>query len=454
MDPDPRSWKCPSGDPPQSLPALALGCPTAKGAFIYGPRCHPEWHAGHFHQFFSKGPMAIVKDLDQHYIDTQLICPPGKARTEFVDPQRSGLYIEVRAASPGQGTYYLRYKDGSGKTCHVKLGKTSNMSLLEARAAAITQKAKLASQPIAPGAPVAALNPVAPPTAAAPGVMTVDTFVTEHYQPYAKMHKRSWKRDEQLYQRIKPRFGHLPLTGITKYAAQQMQAALMAEGLAKATVNHHVQLLRRLCNLAVQWDMLEKNPLVGVQMLFVDNQRDTYLNDEQVERLVQTLRTHSNRTVAMIVMFLLSTGARLREGMGAEWKDIDQVAKMWRIPATNSKSKRMKQLPLNDNALWVLGQLESKEKSPYVFPSPVTGKPYTFITYAWRTIKKRAGIPDNMRLHDLRHTFATRLACAGRSMFELQMLLGHADPRMTQRYAHLSPQRARDASNAGLFAIA
>lgn len=397
--------------------------------------------------------MAIVKDLDQHYIDTRLVCPPGKARTEIVDPQRSGLYIEVRAASPGQGTYYLRYKDGTGKTCHVKLGKTSELSLLEARAAAVTRKAALTSHAVTSSSPVAALKPVAPPTAAAPGVMTVDTFVTEHYRPHAKMHKRSYLRDDQLYKRIKPRFGHLPLTGITKYAVQQMQTALLAEGLAKATVNHHVQLLRRYCNLAVQWDMMEKNPLTGVQMIYVDNQRDTYLNDEQVTKLVETLKTHKNRTVALIVMFLLATGARLREGMSAEWKDIDQAGKMWRIPATNSKSKRMKQLPLNDNALWVLEQLESKGKSPYLFPSPATGKSYTFITYAWRTIKKKAGIPDNMRLHDLRHTFATRLVSAGCSLYEVQMLLGHADPRMTQRYAHLSPKRALDASNTGTFAI-
>jgi integrase len=93
-------------------------------------------------------------------------------------------------------------------------------------------------------------------------------------------------------------------------------------------------------------------------------------------------------------------------------------------------------------------------KSPYLFPSPATGKSYTFITYAWRTIKKKAGIPDNMRLHDLRHTFATRLVSAGCSLYEVQMLLGHADPRMTQRYAHLSPKRALDASNTGTFAIA
>jgi len=284
--------------------------------------------------------------------------------------------------------------------------------------------------------------------------MTLDTFVTEHYRAYAKQNKRSYLRDDQLYKRLKPRFGHLPLTGITKYGVQQMQTALLDEGLARATVNLHIQMLRRYCNLAVQWDLLDRNPLTGVQLLHLDNQRETYLSEEQVTTLVEVLQTHENRTVALIVMFLLSTGARVMEGLSAQWKDVDLASKTWRIPATNSKSKKVMSKPLNENALWVLEQLGSKDTSPYLFPSPTTGKSYTFIRYAWQTIKRKANIPADVRLHDLRHTFASRLVSAGCSLYEVQMLLGHADSRMTQRYAHLSPQRALSASNAGTFAIA
>lgn len=63
--------------------------------------------------------MAIIEKLDQAFVDSNLHCPAGKARVEFVDPMRTGMYIEVRATSPGQGTYYLRYKDASNKTCHL-----------------------------------------------------------------------------------------------------------------------------------------------------------------------------------------------------------------------------------------------------------------------------------------------------------------------------------------------
>ncbi len=153
------------------------------------------------------------------------------------------------------------------------------------------------------------------------------------------------------------------------------------------------------------------------------------------------------------MLFLLSTGARLREGLCAEWKQVDVNTAVWRIPATNSKSKKLKSLPLNKGALWVIEQLDSEGKSGYLFPSPATGKPYTTITRAWYVIRTAAGLPSNTRIHDLRHTFASRLVSAGRSLFEVQMLLGHSDPRVSQRYAHLSSKRALEASDSAAFAV-
>lgn len=125
---------------------------------------------------------------------------------------------------------------------------------------------------------------------------------------------------------------------------------------------------------------------------------------------------------------------------------------MWKIPAPTSNSKNVKHLPLNVNALWVIEQLESEGKSGYMFPSPATGKPYTTITRAWNVIRRAAGSPSNTRIHDLRHTFASRLVSAGRSLFEVQILLGHSDPRVSQWYAHLSLKRAQEGSEGAAFA--
>lgn len=411
--------------------------------------------------------MAIIQNLDQHYVDRELRCPEGKSRVEIVDPQRTGLYIEVRATSPGTGTYYLRYKDAAGKTCHRKIARTHEMTLEEARRAAL--RLKIERGQVAPADPAESARDAAPKAPAevpepapaamrerpADGALTLDTFMTQDYFPHAKVHKRSWARDEQLYRlRIKEKFGDLPLSGITRLEVQRFQNSLVAEGLSSASVNHHVQLLRRICNLAVSWELLGKNVLTRIPLLTLDNMVDRFLDGEQVARLVEVLKTDSNRTVCLILMFLLATGARLNEALYAEWKQVDLENAVWKIPATNSKSKRMKHLPLNTSALWIIEQLDTEGESDLLFPSPATGKPFTTITRQWYRLRKKAGIPAEFRIHDLRHTFASRMVSAGRSLPEVQKLLGHADARTTQRYAHLAMTSAREASNAAAFAVA
>ena len=400
--------------------------------------------------------MTVIQNLDQHYIDTQLVCPPGTSRVEIVDPQRTGLYIEVRARSPLQGTWYLRYKNGTGKTCHQKIGRTGDLKLTQAREAAAKFKATLGSDQVvrATSEPRAAPPPVgtAEPQS---GSMTLDVFWTEHYLPHAKIKKRSWKRDEELYVLLKPKFGHLPLRGIARRAVSEFQNSLVTEGrLAKSTINQYLVLMRRLLNLGVQWELLDRNVLTRIELLHLDNQVEHYLDDAQLESLLEVLKTDDNRLVCLILLFLLSTGARRAEGLKAEWAQVDLKRRIWRIPATNSKSKKHKNLPLNDSAMWVIEQLTSKGNSQYLFPSPATGRPFREITRVWYRLRKKAGLPSNFRIHDLRHSFASRLVSAGRSLYEVQMLLGHADPRMTMRYSHLSNKAMQEASNAATLNVA
>jgi integrase len=157
--------------------------------------------------------------------------------------------------------------------------------------------------------------------------------------------------------------------------------------------------------------------------------------------------------VSLIVLFLLSTGARLGETLKAEWKQIDRASSNWTVPATNAKSKKVNHKALNVNALQVLDKLESHGRSPYLFPSPATGKPYVTITRAWYTIRKAAGLTEEFRIHDLRHTFASRMVSAGMSLFDVQHQLSHADPRTSQRYTHMSNERAQKAVNAAAFTM-
>jgi integrase len=390
-------------------------------------------------QFFNDMPIA---KLTPHIIANSLICPDNKSRIELCDTDLPGLYIEVRSTSPGQGTYYFRYKNRERKTCHQKVGRTTDISLTEARKKARQLKAEihLGADPRGQAK-------------AEKAVLTFDDFFTDHYLPYVKPRKRSWKRDEELYRlRIRAVFGQKRLNQITRQQVQTLHASVLAQGLAPATADHHVKLLRQALNRAIEWDLLDKNPIAGVELFNTDNKVEHLLSDAQLQSLLTVLRTHSNRAVCQIALFLLSTGCRLNEALKATWSQIDEGNRVWRIPASNSKSKKVRSVPLNDSALDVLRQLDTKDTFDHLFINKMTKKPYTTIMKVWSRLRQQAGLP-HLRIHDLRHLYASFLVNAGRSLYEVQQILGHSSPNVTQRYAHLSTKSLQDAAGSASLAI-
>jgi site-specific recombinase XerD len=372
--------------------------------------------------------------LTPAFIATKLQCPEGKRHIEYCDKQMRGLFIEVASGASGStATWNYRYKE-NGKTKTCRLGRLADITLDDARKQVALLKAEHA------------LGRHAVKQELEDGI-TLDRFWREHYLPYASEYKRSIGRDKQLYTRIKPQFGHLPMKQITRLQVQQFQRQLSAEGLSPASVNQHLQLMRRFMNLGVEWEFLERNVLARIKLLHTDNRREAFLSGAQVADLVEVLKTDENRLVCMIILFLLSTGARLREGLSVEWGHIDLENALWKIPASNSKSKRVKHLPLSASAIWALKAVQKRDDSPFVFASPVTGKPFSGISRTWYKLRRKAGLPSNIRIHDLRHTFASRLVNAGESLYVVQQMLGHADSRTTQRYAHLSNEVQRRAAN-------
>lgn len=380
--------------------------------------------------------MAIVH-LTQKFIDSKLQCPPGKKRAELCDKDLPGLYVEVRQLSPGQGTYYLRYKNPSGKTSHQKIGTTAEMTLSEAR-----KKAKELKAEIALGA-----DPIAE-RKARKAIPTFSEFMEQQYLPYAQAHKRSWKSDETYYRlRLKRVFGELKLDRISRHQIQTFHTSLREEeGLSAAYSNHHVKLMKHAINLAVSWEILEKNPATRIPLFFEDNKVENYMDEEELERLLNVLRTNRHRRVCLIAMYLLSTGARLNEALQATWDQVDRRNRLWRIPARNSKSKRVRSVPLNDSALYVLDQLGTEESYEYLFVNPRTKRPFVSIHKVWGELRNEAGLP-HLRIHDLRHQYASFLVNAGHSLYTVQQALGHSDPKVTQRYSHLSTRSLREASD-------
>jgi integrase len=385
--------------------------------------------------------MPIIK-LTQPFINHELHCSEGKARIEYCDSDLPGLYVEVRKSSPGQGTYYLRYKDSKGKTCHQKISKTNEMTLVEARKAAKTLKAEI--------------NLGADPRGeekAKRAVLNYAEFFEQHYMPYVKVRKRSWKTDLGFYRlRLKNEFGDYRLNQITRQHIQTFHTRMSDEGLAAATSNHYLKLLKHSLNLAIDWDMLDTNPASRIPLFHEDNQVENLLSDEQLERLLSVLKTDENRMVCLIAMFLLSTGVRLNEALQAKWSQVDQKNRVWRIPAANSKSKRTRAVPLNDSALEVLNQLTTRGSYENLFVNFQTQLPYTTISKVWGRLRTKAGLP-HLRIHDLRHQFASFLVNSGQTLFMVQQILGHSSPSVTQRYAHLSTKSLQEAANSASVMI-
>jgi len=385
--------------------------------------------------------MPVVR-ITQDFINNGLVCNTGR-RIEYVSDDRSGFYIEVRSSSQGEGTYYLRYKGIEGKTRHQHIGKTTDMTLAAAKQAARELKASIN----------AGSDPRAEEQARL-SVLTFDGFFYQHYMPYATPRKRSISRDEQLFRiRIKPKFGALRLNQLTRQEIQSFHTELLAEGMAEASANHHLKLIRRCLNLAVEWEMLDKSPATRIPLFTEINQVEHYLEKDELQRLLAVLHNHPNRTVSMIVLFLLSTGARLNEALKAKWMQIDRANRVWRIPASNSKSKRIRAVPLNDSALSVLEQLETENEFEFLFINLKTRLPYTTIHKTFQKITAAAGIHGKFRCHDARHQFASFLVNSGRSLYEVQQILGHSDPSVTTRYAHLSTKTLQDAASTASFMI-
>ena len=126
---------------------------------------------------------------------------------------------------------------------------------------------------------------------------------------------------------------------------------------------------------------------------------------------------------------------------------LDALHQFSNIPSEISKSKKVRSVPLNETALAILDDLKTEGRHDHLFVSDKTGKPYTTIHKVWNRLRQDAGLP-HLRLHDMRHAFASYLVSSGRTLYEVQQILGHSSPIVTQRYAHLSTESLQAATSA------
>lgn len=353
----------------------------------------------------------------------------------YNDAELPGFMLEHRPT--GKGTWYFRYKDSSGSNRYRRLGTTRDMSLLDARTEAYAVYRLLRD----------GKNPDDLPEFGSDSrPMTLKAFATEQYLPQAKLKKRSWEMDVRLLNtHILPAFKERCMEDIREFELVKWQNSLRENGLAPATCNRVLSLMKYLFNCATRWGVLphDKNPAVEVTPFPDNGARERFLTSEEAGALLRELDKRGEQPAALAVKLLLHTGARKNEILGARWEDVDMERRILTVPL--SKSGKTRHIPLSDEALKVLRRLS--RASAWLFPSPRGEGHFSDLYYFWKEVRQSLGLED-VRIHDLRHSFASFLVGAGRSLYEVQKILGHYDPKVTMRYAHLSHASLVEAANA------
>ena len=340
--------------------------------------------------------------------------------------------LEVRCS--GGKTFYQRYTDSRGRERQFKIGPADVIGVSAARrkARAIAAQAFIGADPQARRAELRTIP-------------TLSELVHSRYLPHVKSYKRSWQTDEYILRiHILPVLGSEYVDRIMSEPIAALVQQMRSKGYATGTTNRVVIVLRHIYNLARKWRVpgMGENPTTGIG-LAPDVVRERFLTIEETQRLITSIREDENEIAAKAIMLLLLTGARRNEITHAKWEYVDWDNKTLLVPL--SKSGKPRGIALNASAIALLRSMATAPGSPFIFPSPVTNRPPASLFFPWERIRVRAGLPD-LRLHDLRHSFASFLVNNGVSLYVVQGLLGHAHSRATQRYAHLTPSTLLEAA--------
>jgi len=261
----------------------------------------------------------------------------------------------------------------------------------------------------------------------------------ERYMEHAKANKRSWLRDEQMDRNLKGFFGgERQLTDFNPADIEGYKLYRRKE-VSGSTVNRELALLKRMFNLAIDWELFrDLNPVRKVKFFRELNTGTRVVSPEEEERLIRNAAPF----LQDVIRFALNTGLRTGEIFILSWSNVDFERNILNVFAPKTQKTRV--IPINANTRKVLEAWALGRKNEFVFYNFQTGKPFVDLKAGFALACRKAGI-TGVTWHTLRHTFASRLVSRGVDIVTVQQLLGHSSVTVTMRYTHTNLGSKHDA---------
>jgi integrase len=290
---------------------------------------------------------------------------------------------------------------------------------------------------------------------------TLGDLATEYMQSVVESKKQpSTRRNDlqMLNSIIVPRLGKLRLKAIGRQDIEKLHSSLKA---TPYQANRVLELLSTMFNYAIKEKIGADNPARGVEA-FPEAKRECWLTVEDLQRFREALDSYADQNAANALRLLMLTGSREGEVLKAEWEEFDLARGVWTKPSHHTKQKKLEHIPLSAPALKLLESMMPVNPIGPLFPG-ATGGARTTLRRPWVQACKKAGLVEKIavkgkrhtitkfrptiRIHDLRHNFASHLASNGVTLQIVGKLLGHTMAQTTMRYAHLQDEALRAATN-------
>ena len=356
----------------------------------------------------------------------------------YFDGGKEARGFAVRVTAAGAISFVLNYRI-HGRERRYTIGRHPDISLADARAEAVRLRGDILD----------GLDPLNARTSEREA-QTMTDLARRYFEDYAEKNKResSLRNDHQMLDNvILPKLGRLTVAAVTQQDIEALHALLRA---TPYRANRILALLSKMFSLAVEWHAKNPiwradNPASNIKR-FHEEPHERWLRDDELNRLTSALTTYPYQDVANAIRLLILTGARKSEVLGATWSQFDLNEGIWTKPSAHTKQKRTEHVPISKPALKILMGMKSQAREEHLFPGRTKGDHLKDIKDDWKVLCVAAKL-ESVRVHDMRHTYASRLLSRGVPIAMVGKLLGHTQSQTTERYAHLAESPLREATN-------